>query len=97
MYYTVLRGGLNTQFWAKYTEHLPVDYRPGKRPVRTPDWHPEQFETSQLADSDYLLLQTATEEEPRALRLASDQVNAFVRSAHQPIQCAGLWCLFQLR
>jgi hypothetical protein len=97
MYYTALDRGLNTQFWARYTDHLPIDYQPGKRPTRTPDWSPEKFDPSQLGDSDFLLVQAATDEDPRELREASERVTSLVRSLTQPLECRGLWCLYRLR
>jgi hypothetical protein len=96
MYYAVKQGGINTQFWAKYTDHLPIDYRPGKRPKHTPDWRPETVERSHLVESDYLLMQTATRDDPRDVRAASERAVRLVRDHGVEVACDGLWCLYRL-
>ncbi len=99
MYYMVQRGGIASQFWAKYTDHLPIDYRPGKRPIQTPDWNPEQFKDEHLATADYLLAQWASPQDAHETRTASDRVQGMLNanSTVTKIDCEGLWCLYRLR
>jgi hypothetical protein len=97
MYYTVLLGGRNTQFWARYTDHLPVDHRPRQRPVGTEDWSPWDFKTSDLADSDYVLLQAATDEDPFRDRIASKRIRNALDRLTDLVSCSEMWCLFRVR
>ena len=97
MYYTVRSGGINTQFWANYTEHLPVGYRRGKRPHHTPDWQPDKFEPSHLVASDYLLVQSPTASDPDATRKAHASAKQTIERQAETVACDGLWCLYRLQ
>jgi hypothetical protein len=91
MYYTVRSGGINGQFWAKYTHHLPVDYLPGKRLKGPPDWRPWEVTKSHLSAVDYVVVQLATAEDSRQNRAAGESVV----KGMTPIVCEGLWCLYR--
>src|SRR5262249_32582448 len=61
LYYTTLHGGVDRQFWGRYTPHLPIDYRPGKIPLPAVDWTPEAFNPEvHLRGADYAFLQLST-------------------------------------
>lgn len=96
MYYMIDHGGLSTQFWARYTEHLPIDYKPGKRLPHPPDWHPEQFHPASLTGVDYLLMQSATDEDTDEVRAASARTSALLFERAVQVTCSRLWCLYQL-
>lgn len=95
MYYTVDHGGISTQFWARYTPHLPIDYRPGKRPAQPPDWSPWDFSRAHLADVDYVLVQWATEADTIDIRRASTVARELLDAETTRIGCEGLWCLYR--
>lgn len=61
MYYTVLRDGVSTQFWAGYTSHLPIGYQQGKKPRTAPDWHPKKTTTEDIKRFDYHLIREPKE------------------------------------
>jgi hypothetical protein len=96
MYYTVNQKGINTQFWAKYTDHLPIEYRPGKRPEHTPDWTPEKFQESHMLASDYLLMQSASDEDSTDSQRSSRNAVAILQRSATLVACEDLWCLYRL-
>jgi hypothetical protein len=96
MYYAVRHGGINTQFWAKYTDHLPIAYQPGARPDHTPDWLPEKFEATHLLASDYLLMECADREDPPETQRASESAKRVVDREAVLVECRGRWCLYRL-
>ena len=98
MYFSVLDGGIATQFWAKYTEHLPIDYRPGKRPAQSDDWSPQTFdETKHLRDSSWVILQRTTDDDPTGLRNDADRVEKKLAKGADLVDCDGIWCLYHVR
>lgn len=81
MYFTVRQGGINTQFWARYTDHLPIGYRPGNSPPIRLTGSPHQFNAGHLAaGADLILHQRATEENATRDREASRTAEAVLRS-----------------
>jgi|GEM_PF-3775105 len=95
MYFTVKQGGIATQFWARYTEHLPVDYAPGKRPPRAADSSPATFASSHLDSVDYLLIQQASAaDDALAVQDAHRKARAILEDRATLVDCAGDWCLF---
>jgi hypothetical protein len=96
MHYTVQHGGITTQFWGRYTEHLPIDWRPGKKPLAPPDWRPQEFSLAHLRDANFVMIQSATEEDPEEMRLASRRVERLIARDTQRIECRGLWCLYRV-
>jgi hypothetical protein len=98
MYFTVLDGGICSQFWAKYTEHLPIDYRPGKRPAQPDDWSPQNFdETKHLKDSDWVLLQRATDDDPTGTIRDAAKAEQKLSLKADLVECDGGWCLYHVR
>jgi hypothetical protein len=96
MYYTVQQRGVNTQFWARYTDHLPVGYRPGKH-LRAPvDWRPWEFGPADLEDADYVLVQLADDADPATMRDGSSSADAALRRVATSVECNGRWCLYRL-
>jgi hypothetical protein len=95
-YYLADRGGIATQFWAKYTDHLPIDYKPGKRPSHTPDWNPDRFEPDHLKSSDYVLLEVASAEDTQEMVDKSNAARATLRAHASEIECDGAWCLYRV-
>ncbi len=96
MYYTVLHGGTNTQFWARYTAHLPIGFRRGARPARPPDWKVNRFHPRQLKDSDFLLVQAPAHDAPRGPREAYRKAMVRIRPMVRQVSCEGDWCLYQV-
>ncbi len=98
MYFTILDGGICTQFWARYTEHLPIDYRSGKRPAQPDDWSPQNFdETKHLKDSGYVLLQRTTEDDPRGTQNDAARAEQKLSLRADLVDCDGVWCLYKVR
>jgi hypothetical protein len=98
MYYTILYGGICSQFWAKYTEHLPIDYQPGKRPAQSDDWSPHTFdENKHLRDASWVLLQRATPDDPRGVQNDARKAEQKLATKADQVDCAGDWCLYQVR
>jgi hypothetical protein len=98
MYFTVFDGGINSQFWARYTEHLPIDYLPGKRPAQSDDWSPQNFDASKhLHDARWVLLQQATEDDSPRTRSDSAKARASLDDRAERIACEGPWCLYKVK
>jgi hypothetical protein len=98
MYFTVLEGGICTQFWARYTEHLPIDYRHGKRPAQADDWNPSHFdETKHLRDAGWVLLQRATSDDATATQHDAARAEQRLGQRATLVECDGLWCLYRVR
>jgi hypothetical protein len=97
LYYTVLEGGIDTQFWARYTPHLPIGYRPGKRPSQPPDWYPERFDQDvHLQDVDFVLLEQASDDDARQARASSDRARREIEDRCETIACEGRYCLYRV-
>lgn len=94
MLHTVEHGGVNTQYWAGYTHHLPIRYRPGRRLRQSPDWHPWEFEPEDLTDADYLLVQhpRGSASETR-MREAWAAISPALHERCAEDSCSGDWCL----
>jgi hypothetical protein len=98
MYFTVLDGGICSQFWAKYTEHLPIDYRAGKRPAQSDDWSPQNFdETKHLKDADWVLLQRATADDPTGTLRDATRAEQKLSLRADLVECDGGWCLYHVK
>lgn len=97
MYYTVDEGGINAQFWARYTEHLPVGYRSGKEFHPPPDWQPGQFKAEQTAEFAYVLVQEAGDDDAADNRSASRAAGEALKTVADRMRCEGLWCLYRVR
>lgn len=97
MYYTVRQRGINTQFWARYTAHLPVDYRAGKRPAGPPDWRPGELTAAHLPDVDFVLLQRATPDNSRRDVEGSAAAEKLLEAHADLVRCDDLWCLYRTR
>jgi hypothetical protein len=98
MYFTVLDGGICSQFWAKYTEHLPIDYRPGKRPAQPDDWSPGHFdETKHLKDVGYVILQRATRDDAIGTQNEAARAEQKLSQRADLVECDGGWCLFKVK
>src|SRR5262249_16325242 len=96
MYYTIQHGGIATQFWAKYTDHLPIEYKPGVRPNHTPDSNPQKFQLTHLAASHYPLRQSANGEDPNDTQRVRKSTRETVQQNAELVACEGLWCLYRL-
>jgi hypothetical protein len=98
MYYTVRRHGINSQFWAGYTEHLPVTYRESRRPPGPPDWRPWEVTSAQIDGTyDFVLLERADPARARAHREGSLRAERLLRQWGKLAGCDGQWCLYDLR
>jgi len=98
MYFTVFDGGICSQFWAKYTDHLPIDYRPGKRPAQSDDWSPQTFdETKHLRDAGWVILQRATPDDPRNVQNDAARAEQKLGARADLVNCDDGWCLFRVK
>jgi hypothetical protein len=95
MYYTVNASGISTQFWARYTDHLPIDYRPGRRLTAPPDWIPEEFAPAHARSTRYFLLERVSDDYPAAVWAQSQRVEALLAQTATKIICGGPWCLYE--
>jgi hypothetical protein len=86
MYYSIQKEGLNSQFWGRYTGHLPVGARPGREVPMTADWRPQDFKPDDLKQLDFLLVNFTKENQHRLMHYLS---NLMERRA-----CSYDWCLF---
>jgi hypothetical protein len=96
MYHTVRGGGINTQFWGRFSAQLPVSYQRGMQPRSTTDWEPNRFQPRHLADSDYVLLQDAGPGQPDRTVNNAARVRRTVEGLTRKIRCEGLWCLYEI-
>jgi len=98
MYFTVLDGGICSQFWARYTEHLPIDYKSGKRPAQPDDWSPQHFdETKHLKDVGYVILQRTTKDDPLGAQNDSQKAEQKLGQRADLVECDTGWCLFKVK
>jgi hypothetical protein len=98
MYFTVLDGGICSQFWARYTEHLPIDYRAGKRPAQPDDWSPANFdETKHLRDAAWVLLQRATPDDAKGTQTEASRAEQKLSLRADLVDCDGGWCLYHVK
>jgi hypothetical protein len=98
MYFSVLDGGVCSQFWARYTEHLPIDYRPGKRPAQPDDWSPAHFdETKHLRDVSWVLLQRTTADDPKSAQNEAAKAELKLTQRADLTACDSIWCLYHVR
>ena len=93
MYYTIRYNGLNSQFWARYTKHLPVEYRRGKRVNGPPDWKPWQFKKEHLEGVDYVILQMGGD--PKRTAYSQKLYQAF-RKVYPELARKENWVVFQV-
>jgi hypothetical protein len=97
MYYTVRHGGINAQFWARYTPHLPIGYRAGKEFHGPPDWRPVEFQPQQIGEFDYVLMKEATEADKKESRAASLIAGLTLQQKTDKVRCDDGWCLYRVR
>jgi hypothetical protein len=97
MYHTLRSHGINTQFWAKYVEHLPIERRPGTTVATPRDWRPWDFNPLHLEGVDYVIYQRATEDDGDEDRTLSARIDSILRRHTDPLGCDGLWCLYRTR
>ena len=95
MYFTISHGGIATQFWAKYTDHLPIDYKRGMKPSQPPDWDPQKFNKSHMKDIDYVLVQQPPKGGDRTMIKYARQARHTLRPLATRIECQGYWCLYK--
>ncbi|MFK7825938.1 MAG: hypothetical protein AB8G05_17425 [Oligoflexales bacterium] len=90
MFYTLRKEGVNTQFWANLTAHIPVKYKKNKS-FSVPDWRTWQLKKSHLASGDFLLANQPFEE---------NKVTTKIRETYIPltkkVSCIKQWCLYKL-
>ncbi len=97
MYYSVRYDGIATQFWARYTHHLPVDYAPGKRPRQTDDWTPNSFAVEHLADSDYLVVrEPSPRRDPEARLRTAARIRKRLEGVTREVGRDGPWVLYRV-
>lgn len=95
MYFTVRHSGLSAQFWARYTPHLPIGYRPGRALRGPPDWEPWKLRQRHLRQYGYVLIERARDDDPEQARRASNAATKLLSARARRIRCAGDWCLYR--
>jgi hypothetical protein len=95
MYFTISHGGIATQFWAKYTDHLPIDYKDEMKPRQPADWDPQKFNKSHMRDIDYVLVQQPPKWGDRTMIKYARQARRTLRPLATRIECQGYWCLYK--
>ena len=96
MYYTVFYAGVNSQFWARYTTHLPIGYRlPFLQPNFAHDWNPHQFNREHLKDVKYVLWQNAAQTDRELEKNQAQKAKNILDSNFKLVACQDLWCLYQ--
>ena len=96
MYYTVIEGGANSQFWARYTDHLPIGFKSDAYAMRPPDWRVSQFQRVQLKESDFLLVQAPASDAPRSSRDIYRKTLHDIRGVVREMACERDWCLYRV-
>lgn len=89
LYYTIKKNGINSQFWARYTKHLPIDYKKGGKKKTTPDWHPHKFKPQHLDGFSYLLMQENNDK----VKMYSTKTKILKKM--KGVGCQGRWCLYK--
>lgn len=97
MYYTVRYDGICTQFWARYTHHLPVDYAKGQRPRQTEDWNPGKFRPADVQDSDYVIVRAPSRQrDPEKRASTGAKVKKKLDVVATEVAREGLWVLYRV-
>lgn len=90
MFYTLRNKGINTQFWAGLTAHIPIKYAKNKK-FSIPDWRTWQLKKSHLMSGDYLLANQPAKE---------NKVTKEIKATYMPVAekqtCIKQWCLYKL-
>ena len=95
--FTADRGGITTQFWARYTNHLPFGYLPGKQPDAPPDLEPALFDPEKhLRDVDWVLLEEADGDVGPPRRADALRVRRQLDERTELTAAAGLWRLYRV-
>jgi hypothetical protein len=96
LYYTVLRGGISTQFWGQYTGRFPVAYRAGKEFRNAFVWNAVVPTVNDFDRIQHVLFGRATERETEREHFQSREVERTVSMIGDLTSCAGDWCLYRL-
>ena len=90
MFYTLRKNGINSQFWADLTAHIPIKYQRNKS-FSVPDWRTWNLKKDHLTTGDYLLANQPYKE---------NNVTKKIRDTYMPlvkkISCIDQWCLYKL-
>jgi hypothetical protein len=97
MYYTIDFGGLSAQFWGRYTEHLPIDYRPAKRLPTPPDWRPYELSEGHLAGHQWALVRLPAPDAAESKQKNATKVRDILSQHTQLVRCQGQWCLYSVK
>jgi hypothetical protein len=95
VYHTVLNGGVTSLFWGRFSQHLPVGYRPGKEPSHPPDWRPWEFTGRDLDGASSVLVEWPDADDDEPAREGAGRLRAELdRRSPPPVACEGRWCLY---
>jgi hypothetical protein len=94
VYYTAVRGGVTSSFWGKFSHHLPVGFRPGREPLRPPDWDPAQFTRDELMAVPNVLVEWPDDDDGDNRVAAAYRLRMELADGFAPMGCEGRWCLF---
>ena len=89
------RGGLNAQLWDRYTDHLPVSYRPGHRPQGPSVWHPWELRREDLEGIPALLVQSPTADNQSRAVAGYPAAVSLIESSYRRERCDERWCLYR--
>lgn len=95
-YYVSHARGVSTQFWGRYTPHLPVAERNVGALPRAPTWSPERWRPEQFEAADYVMVQYATADDPRARRRASAGLRRALEARANRSLCRENWCVYRM-
>jgi hypothetical protein len=97
VYHTVWNGGVTTSLWSRFTQHLPLDFRPERLPPRPPDWAATQFAEPHVAAATHVLAERPEAEDGDDALNAYARIEALEGSLLEPPSCDGRWCLWRRR
>ncbi len=92
--HTALNGGVNLQLWDRYASHLPVEYRPGRKPSALSVWKPADFELGHLDGAQALLVQEPAPDGPGPNILLFNKLPSQLQGRFRGPTCDGAWCLY---
>jgi hypothetical protein len=94
LYYTIRSGGVTSQFWARYTDHLPVGYREGQSLALVGEWAPWELKAADIHSFDYVLLEQASANDPAKAQRGARLSKAILDEQARLVRCAGAFCLY---
>ncbi len=94
MLHTIQNGGLTSQFWGKFTHHLPIGYRDGRALPAPDDRHPWEATRAQIHAFTHVVVSYPDENADAAQRTGASAIRAVLATDATVVACDGRSCLY---